>query len=770
MISSVPEQKTTPPSPLSFKCSRRGQSRELILSWLDKSICRGQLQHALYCAAELDLSGWSLFLWKRLFWIGWAHIGLANALVPMSLLDLYERWLDTLKQLGSTPAKSAECVKARCIIMLAVNWLTHEKKNQLILHCSTACIFETTGCLTDDDWHQKLGTNYKLKISLAALRLKSCAAGSKAIVCLCRSMLENDEDRATRMVNLLYVWGKSRLVWVAMQKLCDVNTQELFGWANTFIHSYQKVWEFCLDDDDEEDDGESNMLSNINIDKERLPLFQIILLMIPGRNFRQMFPTGIESRSLSEDRIRVWGKQAADVYAADHAKIVMPGYVWDKNTRAGCLRGKGVEDYLNSALRVTNFANGVPDPWGYYDRSHRELLASEKRYGNQHTTKDAFIRLRDSGAIQDGLKSSHPRDYVETLKQQQQQHNTDTEDLATDSKKRKEFNTKQQQDSKVIGNTATPPSPKRVVASSSSPYRNPKARQSLEADVIKNPSTPLSPTSGYYADYHNHHVFVDGPFPCSSNNNGIVSAMPHLTAIHTIKQLFHGMDVSANKSSHGLQLLEKSLHLRLQLTGSSRTAIFSLTKIPWNKSCDPQNEAAENNTGGMYMDWDEQDTENKPLVNMNLNMVAITPTIMNSENRPEVHIQFLSLVAFRYTFRISCQATDDILLDSCNGNVYSLREREMTGGKPPQWKQLLSMEWSRYAWENYLKKKIFKQNSPILKILQQRCLRWKQILEVPDIIRAVFDPIHINVMDYSQNLDRLVNGGTEAWLEIGTFC
>ncbi len=761
MISSSTSETSSPSSPsLSFKCSRRGQSRELILSWLDKSICRGQLKHAMYCAAELDLSGWSLFLWKRLFWIGWAHIGLANALVPMSLLDLYERWLDTLKQLGSTLEESAECVKARCIIMLAVNWLTHEKKNQLILHCSTACIFETTGCLTDDDWHQKLGTNYKLKISLAALRLKSCAAESKAIVCLCRSMLENDEHRATRMVNLFYVWGKSRLVWIAMQKLCDVNTQELFGWANTFIGSYQKVWEFCLEEDDDDDEEDDSELFIKNVDKERLPLFQIVLLMIPGRNFRHMFPTGIGAKSLSEDRIRVWEKQAADVYAADHSKITMPSYVWDKNTKVGCSRGKDVEDYLNSALRVTNFANGVPDPFGYYDRAHRELLASEKRYGNQHTTTDAFIRLRESGAIQDGLKSSHPRDYVETLKQQPPPPEALV--TTTDSRKRKEFVTK------IVGNTATPPSPKRVVASS--PRRETKPRQSLKADVIKNPSTPLSSTSGYYANYCNHHVFVDGPFFCS--NNGSI-AMPHLTAIHTIKQLFHGMDVSVNKSTHGLQLLEKPLRLRLQLLNTT-TAIFSLTKIPWNKSCDPQKEDVETEvaaaSGEMYMDWEEEEAEKKPSVNTNLNVVAITPTIMNSENRPEVHIRFLSLVAFRYTFRISCQASDDILLDSCNGNVYSLREREMTGGKPPQWKQLLPMEWSRYAWENYLKKKIFKQNSLILKMLQQRCLRWKQILEVPDIIRAVFDPIHMNVMDYSQNLDRLANGGPEAWLKMGEFC
>ena len=722
-----------------FKCSRRGQSRELILSWLGKSICRGELRESLYCAAELDLSGWSLFLWKRLFWIGWAHIGLANPLVPMSLLDLYERWLQTLKQLDYKPEKSAGCVKARCIIMLAVNWLTQEKKNQLILHCSTACILETTGCLTDDDWQQKLGTNHKLKISLTGLRLNSCPAESKAIVCLCRSMLENDEDRATRMVNLLYIWGKSKLIWVAMKKLCDVNAGELFGWAEIFINSYQKVWTFCLLENKVSADGDAAEItsdfsdpdSNNIVNKERLPLFQIILLMIPGRNFRFMFPTGIKSNSLSEDRIRVWRNKAADIYAANHVKIVMPDYVCDKNTKAGSLRGKGVEDYLNTALRVTNFASGVPDPFAYYDRSHRELIESEKRYGNSNTIKDALIRLQTSGAIQDGLTSLHPRDYIEKL-------NLDT----LESKKRK--------NEKVVGTTTTPPIPKRF-----------QQQQQLESPhkthldkVFKHSSPALSSSSGYYANYRGHHVLVDGPF--SSNK-----LRSHLTAIHTIKQLFHGIDADVKKSHHSLHLLAKPLCVQLQLT-NSETGFFNLTKIPWDQLQDPNNnnnnDEAESDDG-MYMECNESPE-----------IVSITPTIMDQEDRPEVHIRFLSLVAFRYTFWINCLATDDILLNTTSGDIYSLREREMTIGKPPQWKQLLPMEWSRYAWENYLKKKIFKQNPLIMQIMQQRCFRWKQILEVPDVVQAVFKPLHIGIEPYLENLNQLTNGGSQAWTKIGIFC
>ena len=613
-----------------FKCSRRGQSRELILSWLEKSVCRGELKESLYCAAELDLSGWSLFLWKRLFWIGWAHIGLANPLVPTSLFDLYERWLATLKQLGSTPEESAGCVKACCIIMLAVNWLTQEKKNQLILHCSTACILETTGCLTDDDWQQKLGTNHKLKISLTGLRLNSCPAENKAIVCLCRSMLENDEDRATRMVNLLYIWGKSKLIWVAMKKLCDVNSGELFGWAEIFINSYQKVWTFCLlknkvfaDGSNSNDDDETSALdssdpdSNNIVDKERLPLFQIVLLMIPGRNFRFMFPTGIKTNSLSEDRIRVWRNKAADVYASNHVKITMPDYVCDKNTIAGSLRGKGVEDYLNIALRVTNFNSGVPDPFAYYDRSHRGLVESEKRYGNSHTIKDTLIRLQTSGAILDGLRSLHPRDHMAKLAAEEEEEASSPE---SSTLKRKD-----------VGNTATPPTPKRTqqLENLQKPCLDNKD------DMLLNPSLPLSSSSGYYANYRCHHVFVDGPF--SSNN-----LMPHLAAIHTIKQLFYGIDDDAKKSHHSLHLFAKPLCVQLQLT-NSETAIFNLTKIPWDQLQDPKhNEAGDDDDdGGMCMVWDEAPTTTTTTTTTTSQIIiSITPTIMDQEDRPEVNISF----------------------------------------------------------------------------------------------------------------------------------
>ncbi len=224
------------------------------------------------------------------------------------------------------------------------------------------------------------------------------------------------------------------------------------------------------------------------------------------------------------------------------------------------------------------------------------------------------------------------------------------------------------------------------------------------------------------------------------------------------------MDLNADLSHHGLCMLGKPLCLRLQLDNNTSAAagIFSLTKIPWNQTQDPEHEQEDDD--GMCMDWESPPRDDSK------SMVATTPTIMNSETRTVVHVRFLSLVIFRYVFWINCQATDDILLDPSTGHIYSLREREMTGGKPPQWEKLLPMEWSRHAWEEYLKKKIFEQNPLILDILKQRCLRWKKILQVPAIVQAVFDPLHINVENYSQKLQDLSMDGVNKWMEIGTFC
>jgi replication-associated recombination protein RarA len=61
-------------------------------SSLQKAIRRGLEEDALYWAAELDLSGYGEYVWKRLRIMTSEDVGLANPLLPATIAGLYATW------------------------------------------------------------------------------------------------------------------------------------------------------------------------------------------------------------------------------------------------------------------------------------------------------------------------------------------------------------------------------------------------------------------------------------------------------------------------------------------------------------------------------------------------------------------------------------------------------------------------------------------------------------------------------------------------------
>lgn len=750
-------------------CRRQGQPLELIVSWLEKSICRGQARDALYCAAELDLSGWSMLFWERIFWIGWAHIGLANPLVPMALLDLHKRWLEALEQAESCPTESSfECLKARCIVMLTVNWLVNERKNQLILHCSSACILETTGCLSDDDWHQKLGTSRRLKAALGPIRLRSCAAEEKAMVCLCRSMVENNEDRTVRMVNLLHVWGKSELVWMAAEKLCDVNTSDMFAWAKEFVRLYKDAWLFGLET--RRNHRVFSLLTEMarchrlptrngetptdhDIDPERLPLFQIMLLLSPGRNYRSVFPEGVHPNSLSGDKIRKWEGAAEDTYSSNHKKLAPPEFVRDKTTLAGTQRGKSVEDYLNSGLRVTNFMD-IVDPLFYYDRAYRGFITAEQRYGAEHTTYDALERLRKSGALRDGLQSHHPSEELATKRKRPPSPSPPSSE--SPEHKAPQQQQQQQQPITMTTDAVTPPSPKRP--------RLTTTTLEMEEGVFDDPTMAGSDWyAGYYAKCRGRRVFVDGPFCGGADATHRPDTIAkHAKVIHTLKKLFLGIDHRTGHRHDSLTLLRSTvLSLRVATCdpfsegirrgdGGERRGIFVVTDDPRFIGCE---------------DEEEEEEEDDDIFAFDAPSCApVTPSLMmamESERRTEVHSRFLSALAFRCALWIPCEEqTNDFLLNQHTGTIYSLRERQIGVVRPASPSLKLLRGGSR-RWEKYVNQVLL--SPEMLEGVKKRCLRWKGLLETPAVHKSVFEPIGLDAKIYADNLGTMATQGAEFW-------
>lgn len=814
MASQILQQQVLQPSVsrgMPSRLTKREHPLDVIISWLEKSICRGAILEALYCAAEIDLSGWSLLLWERLIWIGWAHIGLANPLVPMALLDLHQRWLESLEEAGQCPLeRSYECEKAKCIVLLTVSWLAKEKKNQLVLHCSAATIMETTGCLTDDDWLQSLGTNTALKTELKPVRLQNHPAESKAIVCLCRSMIENDEDRAVRMVNLLHIWKKSELVWFAAERLCEVDSYQMFAWAKDFVQSYKKVWEFSRDtrrqlrplwpqqqqhigENSEENGEEKEEAEDTDLEPQRLPLIQIILLMIPARNHRFMFPSGVRSTRLSEDKIRQWKDQTVDIYSEKHKKLVPPDWAHDKNTVTGKTQGKKVEDYLHSGLRVTNFLI-VPDPFSYYDRSHQAFVEAEKRYKENHTTYDALERLKKHGAVAAGNLQTPPQsDQPEiTMVGQPSATYAKAEKTAPVPSSSPPLNNQKKEKKRKRSPMSLSGSSSNSSSETDSPVSKrrrqmllPETRAQEEEEVCV--SLVTTTAVGQCVEYGGKKVLIDGPFSNSSDND-ISTITKHVQAIGILKQLCIGMDAKeGGQDRHSLFSLAPTVK-SLQLSPSFH-GVFVMVDNPQlssalvaNGVCPPQKSAGELNGD----DDDDDDAINNSDEEMFLvdgiddcdssnssghAIVPVTPEVMQNEDRLDVHIRFLSALVFRAALGIRCEDElwPDFLIDKHRGNIYSMRERRMSSAHSSRNRSAQKifplLRGGSKRWSAYIEREV--QHAAVFNVVRERCLRWKRVLEVPAIQKRVFGDLpDVNPQECLKNLSALASGDLNIWQEM----
>lgn len=74
--------------------TRRGLDAFECVSAVQKMIRRGQEEDAIWFALELDQSGYSAWIWRRLKIVASEDVGIAEPLAALTVRALYENWLD----------------------------------------------------------------------------------------------------------------------------------------------------------------------------------------------------------------------------------------------------------------------------------------------------------------------------------------------------------------------------------------------------------------------------------------------------------------------------------------------------------------------------------------------------------------------------------------------------------------------------------------------------------------------------------------------------
>ena len=118
--------------------TRHGYEPLEVISALQKAIRRGQVRPALYWAAEMDASGYTAWLWKRLLVIASEDVGMADPTLVSTIRDLRELHRELAKR---DPAEG------RLFVMHATYALAVAPKSRAIV---MAC------CALYSDCHERL--------------------------------------------------------------------------------------------------------------------------------------------------------------------------------------------------------------------------------------------------------------------------------------------------------------------------------------------------------------------------------------------------------------------------------------------------------------------------------------------------------------------------------------------------------------------------------------------------------------------------------------
>jgi replication-associated recombination protein RarA len=101
-----------------------------VASALQKEIRRGNEREALFWASELDLAGYTNYVWKRLRIIASEDVGVADTSVAVAVRALYENWLEMKR----TVKEQRHAGFYRVFLFHAVVLLARAPKSRMLDH------------------------------------------------------------------------------------------------------------------------------------------------------------------------------------------------------------------------------------------------------------------------------------------------------------------------------------------------------------------------------------------------------------------------------------------------------------------------------------------------------------------------------------------------------------------------------------------------------------------------------------------------------------
>jgi len=178
------------------------------------------------------------------------------------------------KVLFSELGMSGHLTTARHLLFSIVNYLCVLPKTRLALDISFFTAFKCQGKLLNEDWDIRLSFS-ELDYSLFQLRKDREEAVQQLCVCLCASIVHQDEDRAVRITDLFHTWKEEDLFWSCLLILCDV-FRDHYRWIRPYVEKYRAAWKL------------SDSCRDYFIEGCRTALFASVLLFVRGQPPRDM--------------------------------------------------------------------------------------------------------------------------------------------------------------------------------------------------------------------------------------------------------------------------------------------------------------------------------------------------------------------------------------------------------------------------------------------------------------------------------------------------
>lgn len=224
--------------------------RLAILGLMRHYIKYGNTSTAVSCAYLLDDDGQEEKIWSCLFACAFEESGSASPWVVLGLLEFHKLWTAQKTTCGECATcvqrhqqqqpMSGGCVRRKAVLIQAVSYIASVPKSTRIFRISGVTMASgATRDLTSEDWCVRLGPSYRFHSSLRSIKVQLPKRDRKAMVCLSRSIIENDSWRSVCMASLLNKWDTIDLFWCCLKFITE--NQRGFGWAKCYVDACIKA-------------------------------------------------------------------------------------------------------------------------------------------------------------------------------------------------------------------------------------------------------------------------------------------------------------------------------------------------------------------------------------------------------------------------------------------------------------------------------------------------------------------------------------------------